>query len=182
MKKYPFNHFLLFLTVAILVVVSCKKTDTPVATVPTPTTLKLQFSNSGKISTFSYKKNGSGFTADTIKLVASNTYAGQAFVLDESQTPAVDLTAVYGSPNKRNYIFIYSIDSLSQKKVTISGDSGDVDDLGYAYAQFFHIGSFQSDNGTLRVLVKYGSDKRISDPTLSGGTTFIDATFPFKLQ
>ncbi len=178
--KFSASATVLLLAGIVFLSDGCKKVETAIAGIPTPTTLQLQFTTGGKTTVFNYRKTSNGVVADTIKVPRSTAYTGKTVVLDTTQNPAADLTQVYAIPNKRDFIVIYTFDP-GTLPVKMEAAPSDVDDLGYSFGQLFTFNSFLGASGTVNVLVKYKSDKRIADPSQSGGTVLINATFPLKV-
>jgi len=168
--------------IAMFISAGCKKTDNSTATtIPNPTTLQLIFAGSGKPDTFSYRKVGSIFTTDSIIIQHLASYAVTTVVLDQSVTPAIDLTATLGDVNPRNYIFY---EAATFNATAASGDAlsltnWDNDDLGFPYRRHFTAAFYANAGatGTFQVSLVQGSDKT----TGIGGTQLINVTFPFRL-
>jgi hypothetical protein len=97
MKNLRKSLTILALALAVVTVSSCKKDEPdPVQDSENLTTLKLNFTADGVTKTFAFKDldgiGGNAPVVDNISLDANKTYSVTVQVLDESKSPAEDIT------------------------------------------------------------------------------------------
>ncbi len=183
MKRFA-NFFLAVLTVSV-VAFSCKKDDnnTPLNEEELITTLRLNLKESGSTTTqvFEFKDpDGEGGNAptrfDPIVLVTGKTYTCDIEVLDESVTPAENITAeILAEANDHQFYF-----EPVGVNINITNLNNDSRGLPVGLNSAWTTGAVSS--GTLKVTLKHKpGNKAAGDPT-SKGETDIEVTFPTSIQ
>lgn len=144
------------------------------------TTVKLTFSRSGETDkVFTFKdSDGAGGNApviDEILLAPNATYTVSVAVLNESVTPAENITEEIET-EKDAHLFVYSV---SGAKVTFAAT--DTDSAGKPVGLTATATTAAASTGSLTLTLKHEADKSAAEP-LNTGETDVEATFVVKIQ
>jgi len=188
MKKLNFNYLILAGSLTILALQGCKK-DKDLVPVPQPTvneqenitTLRLKFTEQGTTNTFTVNyadpdgAGGNPPTSDTIKVVNGKMYDVEAMFLDESKSPAEDLTPEI-LEEKNDHIVCFNVVSGA---VTIART--DLDDNNYeiGLTSTWTIGS-TTGMGHMDITLKHQPE--VKDGTCTPGETDVEAHFDILIQ
>lgn len=142
---------------------------------------------SGAEQTFIYKvQNGFGSTTpgtvqiDTLALTAGTTYNVRLRVLNETASPAEDITEEIIS-EKDEHLFLYTSDAATGAgSITVSG--GSTDGQGRPFNQTAQLAAGAAGSGSLTVtLLHVPTNKAATTPAAAGGETDLEAVFPVRL-
>lgn len=184
MKKIMLTSLTAILLISLF---SCKK-DKP-APVPDEqeliTTLKMQVTDSaGFNQSFQYKiLNGYNSSSpsvqiDTLKLPADKRFYATLSVLNESKSPAEDITAEILAKSEE-HLFVFQSDPSALLRVS----EGNKDSKGQPLNQRFVLSSGTAAGGTFRIqLLHLPTNKNGSTPQSAGGETDLEAVFPVLIQ
>ena len=145
------------------------------------TTVRLSLTKEGEsaATTFSWKSDGQATgeaqSRDSIKLEANATYALSAQFLNESETPAEDITEEI-EEEKDEHLLIF----LPSSTLKLSYSYSDTDDpLGLSGT----VTTSEASTGDLRVVLRHEpkSKDTPTDLTAVGGSTDVDVTFGVKI-
>lgn len=176
-----FRPFLMICLAFALCLTACDKDDDPVDPGDDEeliTTLTITLTNpSNETVSFSFRDldgdGGNDATVETIKLSANTTYTASIEVLNESESPAEDITAEIKEEDE-DHLFIFSPTSANLT-VTITDVDANNDPVGLLSS----VVSGEASTGSLGISLKHQSDK--SNP-LTTGETDIEVTFPVEIQ
>lgn len=186
---------LMVIVLTVVSITSCTKKNDDIITNPTPqeqeliTTIRLVVTNSsGFNKSFNYKiTNGFGSTTPGTKFIedivldASTTYNVSIMVLDESKTPAEDITKEVKEENKDHLFVLESSPNSGAGSISIS--NGSKDDDGAPLNQTIDFTTGMAGNGSLTVTLKHEpTNKNATTAGAAGGETDAQAIFPVKLQ
>ncbi len=140
------------------------------------TTLKVKLTKAGGgETTFTYKTLNGTTTKDEIVLDEGATYAAALQLLDESKTPAEDLTAeIVDESNDHQFFYTPSPSDL----VAISNLDKDKKGANFGLNSTWVAGA--KKNGTLKIVLKHYDDAKSTDPTK--GETDLEVLFEVKVQ
>ncbi len=144
----------------------------------TITTLKLKVSPSGSSThqVFNYKTLNGVTTKDTVLLSANSGYTATIEILDETKSPADNVTLeIAEKKNEHQFFFVTSPSGL----VTFSNfdKDGNGKDVGLASV----VTTTSVGKGTLRIVLKHlGSDPKTGN--IASGETDVDAIFDVVVQ
>ncbi len=143
------------------------------------TTVKLQFSADGKTETFSYSdKDGDGGMTpkiDDIVLEANKKYVVSVQVLDESKTPAEDITQDI-TENKEEHLFVFTPSPAS----LITYSYGDKDKNGFPVGLLGNITTNSVGVGKVKVQLRHQplvNGKISKDGTANPGSDDVNIEF-----
>jgi len=128
--------------------------------------------------------DGDGGTAATITggtLAANETYAGSIELLNETETPAEDVTEEIAEEDDEHQFFFQS--DIAGLAVAYGDTDGDGNPLGLKIT----VTTVDAGTGTLTVTLRHEPDKNASgvaegDITNAGGETDIEVDFPVEVQ
>jgi hypothetical protein len=140
------------------------------------TTLKVKLNKAGGgTSEFTFKSLSGTTTKDEIVLDEGATYAASIQLLDESKTPAKDVTPeIISESNEHQFFYTPTPPSL----VTISNLDKDKKGMNFGINSTWVAGTKQS--GTLKIVLKHYHGSKSTDPTK--GDTDIEVLFNVKVQ
>ncbi len=152
------------------------------------TTLQLVLTPDGGGTTATLKfqdLDGDGGTAPTItadKLAANTTYTGTITLLNESESPAEDITVEVKEEGAEHQFFYATTAGLN-----ISFAYNDQDSDGNPIGLDFTLVTGDASTGTLRVTLRHEPDKTatdvsIGDITNAGGETDIEVDFDVTIE
>lgn len=153
------------------------------------TTIQLVVTNSnGFNETFNYKvDNGIGSSnpstpvIDDVVLGAGTTYNVEIKVLNESETPAEDVTEEVIEESADHLFLLQSSPETGAGSISFS--AGSLDANGDAFNQTISFTSGDAGSGQLTVTLKHEpTDKSATIPTDAGGETDAQAIFPVTIQ
>ena len=187
--NYKFLPFLFAVIVTTMTISSCREDDTP----PPPvneeeviTTLNVFLTDTaGNTITFSFVDlDGDGGNAPTITggtLMTGMTYSGSMSLLNESETPAEDITIEIQEEDDEHQFFFSSDDAT----FAYTDQDGNGNPVGLTFDMT--TGSTSNSNASMTVILRHEPDKAgagVSDGdiTNAGGETDIEVTFPFELN
>lgn len=171
---------------------SCKKdpvTNPSVTEEELITTLKLTVTDSNNVSTsFVYKiENGFGSTTqgtiqiDTIKLAPNYMYSYALTVLNESESPVIDITEEVLEEKDEHLFFLTS--NPASGAGSIGQSDGNVDNGGHPFNQEGKLTTGSSGSGTFTItLLHEPTDKHGTSTAATGGETDAEAVYPVLLQ
>lgn len=135
------------------------------------TTLKVKLTKAGGgETTFTYKTLNGTTTKDEIVLDEGATYTATLQLLDESKTPAEDLTSeIVNESNEHQFFYTPSPADL----VTISNLDKDKKGANFGLNSTWVAGG--KKNGTLKIVLKHYDDTKSTDPTK--GETDLEVLF-----
>ncbi len=187
-KDYKYTTLLLFAFIGILTITSCGDDDPePPEEEELITTLNLTLTSaSGDVSTFTWQDldgDGGGIDpiVDIITLEANQTYTGSIELLNESESPAEDITAEVRDEDDEHQFFFQSTTA------GLSVAYGDEDDNGNPLGLINTITTGDANSGDLLITLIHRPEKEAEgvmdgDITNAGGTTDVAATFPVNVQ
>lgn len=173
----------LLLTLGVFIIIAsltgCKKDD------PEPeneneliTTVKLTFTEGDDILTYSWKDLTPGTGVDPIisdiALEAGKTYAVAVEFLDESKTPADNITEEVSEESDEHIVFIYP----SVSGATWSATDKDVNNLPIGLEGTFT--ATTAGNGKLRVVLRHQPGSK--DGSFTPGSSDLDVEFPLVIE
>jgi len=192
------KHDLKVISLALLAtaatITGCKKDeDDPVTPAPPPneeeliTTLELHFHSSGGAEHKHFKftdLDGDGGNAPVIMadtLSADSLYSVEIEVLNESETPAEDITAEITDEDEDHQFFF----QVSGANATVVYADADANGNPVGLASTWTIGA--ASNGTVVVTLRHEPNKSAAgvssgDITNAGGDTDIEVTFPVVIE
>jgi hypothetical protein len=158
----------------------CKKTTVTVE--ENITTVKLNFLNKGVASSATFKDSdgpgGNNPTIDTIYLTSEQQIDCSVEILDESQTPIVNLTSeILQESNAHLFLYKIQVDNL---QVVYN----DTDDLGknFGLKTLWKTGNITDLKiGALTVILRHEPTNK-NDLANPGGETDVEVTFPVKFN
>ncbi len=186
-----------YMTMALLAataITGCKKDDDdPVAPAPAPneeeviTTLRLHFHSAHDVEHFHFEftdLDGDGGNAPVIEadtLSADSLYTVTVEVLNESESPAEDITAEILAEDEDHQFFF----QVSGANATVVYNDADADGNPVGLATTWTIGA--ASNGNVIVTLRHEPDKGATgvssgDITNAGGETDIEVTFPVVIE
>lgn len=144
------------------------------------TTVELTFSRAGQADqVFTFKdEDGAGGKSpviDDIVLAANTAYTVKVSVLNESISPAEDITEEIEA-EKDAHLFVYQV---SGANATFSAT--DTDSKGKPVGLNAAVTTAGASSGTLKLTLKHEADKSAAEP-LNTGETDVEATFVLKIQ
>ncbi|HAB90582.1 MAG TPA: type 1 periplasmic binding fold superfamily protein [Bacteroidetes bacterium] len=187
--NYKYLPFLFTIVAMTMSISSCSEDDTPLPAVNEEeviTTLNVFLTDTaGNTITFSFVDlDGDGGNAPTITggtLMTGMTYSGSMTLLNESETPAEDITIEIQEEDEEHQFFFSSNDATFAYT--------DQDSLGNPVGLTFDMatGSMSNPSAAMTVVLRHEPDKAgvgVSDGdiTNAGGETDIEVTFPFELN
>lgn len=149
------------------------------------TTLTVDLVADGTSAQFSYVDlDGDGGDAPTItadNLLANTTYTGSITLLNESETPAEDITAEIQDEDEDHQFFFAS----SSSNITVTYDDQDAD--GNPVGLSFTLVTGDATSETFTVTLRHEPDKTGTgvadgDITNAGGETDIEVDFSFDIE
>ncbi len=149
------------------------------------TTVRLTFSSGTDTFTAEWKdEDGDGAMdpmVDDIVLASGTTYTMVLQILNESETPAENITEEIEEEAEEHQFFFVASDALN---LTVEYDDEDADGNPVGLKNVFTAGG--ASTGTLTVILKHEPNKtaagvRDGDPTNAGGETDIETTPPFNV-
>ncbi|HRH69780.1 MAG TPA: type 1 periplasmic binding fold superfamily protein [Flavobacteriales bacterium] len=192
------NHQLKVISLALLAtaatITGCKKDeDDPVTPAPLPneeeviTTLRLTFTSSGGAETKVFNfvdADGDGGGAPVIttdELSNDSIYSVAIEVLNESETPAEDITTEIADEDEDHQFFF----QVSGANATVVYTDADANGNPVGLASTWTIGA--ASNGTVVVTLRHEPNKSAAgvssgDITNAGGDTDIEVTFPVVIE
>jgi len=184
--KMNFNtKTVLSLLAAGLVAVSCDKDDDeiePVNEEEVITTMNVTLTaDSGTITLQTQDLDGDGPNAPVIdisgNLAANTTYAGSIELLNETESPAEDITEEVAEENLEHQFFFSASGAIT------STAYADTDSDGNPLGILFSVTTGDAGNGTLQITLRH-EPKKPNDGTLSdaGGETDIAQTFNVVIE
>lgn len=190
MKKVIYSIF----AIAALAIsfTSCEKdpvTEPDVTEEELITTVRLIVTDSNNVEhPFVYKvENGFGsatqgtVTIDTVKLMLGKMFTYRIEVLNESVSPAADITAEVLSEKDAHLFFLASSPSTGAGSITMSNGSKDNQNL--PFNQTGTMASGLAGSGTLTItLLHEPTDKNGNSTAATGGETDAEAVFPVLIQ
>lgn len=185
MKKLTHNTFLLLTSLSLIFVQSCSDDhdDDHDHENELITTAKLSFTNttSNTIQTFSWRQPGGPGTAitfDTIRLYPDSTYFTSIQVLDESKTPATDITPEIRLLKDEHQFFYYS----GTNRLVIS--NLDKDNKNFPLGLTFTAQTSLNGNevSQLRVVLKHYTDAAPKTTDPQAGSTDLDISLPLIVK
>lgn len=186
-----------YMTMALLAataITGCKKDDDdPVAPAPAPneeeviTTLRLHFHSANDVEHFHFEftdLDGDGGNAPVIEadtLSADSLYTVTVEVLNESESPAEDITAEILAEDEDHQFFF----QVSGANATVAYNDADANGNPVGLATTWTIGA--ASNGSVIVTLRHEPDKGATgvssgDITNAGGETDIEVTFPLVIE
>lgn len=181
--------FLLLLSITFLVVFNSCKDDDPVEDPEEEVITTLNFTltpTTGDVVTLAFSDpDGDGGNAPTITggtLQADMTYTGSLELLNESESPAEDITAEISEEDDEHQFF-FSTSSDLNLSVSYADQDGNGNPLGLSTTLMTGAAS----TGTLTVILRHEPAKDASgvsggDITNAGGETDIEVTFDVTIQ
>ena len=180
---------LLFVVAVTMTISSCSEDDTP----PPPineeeliTTLNVFLTDTaGNTVTFSFvdPDGDGGITPDIAggTLMTGMTYSGTIILLNESETPAEDITIEIQEEDDEHQFFFSSDDAT----FAYTDQDGNGNPVGLTFNMT--TGSMSNPNATMTVVLRHDLNKAgigVSDGdiTNAGGETDIEVTFPYELN
>ena len=187
--NYKFLPFFAATIALIMTFSACSEDDTP----PPPpneeeviTTLNVFLTDdNGNTVTFSFEDlDGEGGNAPTITggdLSIGTTYSGTITLLNETETPAEDVTLEIQEEDDEHQFF-FSSDAAT---FAYTDQDGDGNPLGLTFTMT--TSSDVNDGAAMTVVLrhepdKFGTDVSSGDITNAGGETDIEVTFPFTIN
>lgn len=187
--NYKFLPFLFGVVAMTMTISSCSEDDTP----PPPVneeeviiTLNVFLTDTaGNTVTFSFVDlDGDGGNAPTIStdsLLTGMTYSGTITLLNESETPAEDITLEIQEEDDEHQFFFSSDDAT----FAYTDQDGNGNPVGLTFTMT--TGSMMNHGAAMTVTLRHEPDKAgvgVSDGdiTNAGGETDIEVTFPFHLH
>lgn len=175
---------ILALAVAVITVSSCKKdAPDPVQDSENLTTLKLNFTSGGVTKTFAFKDidgiGGNAPVVDNISLDANKTYSVTVQVLDESKSPAEDITSEIETESFE-HLFVYTPTPSNLLTITRTDKDNRNLEIGLKASAV----TTNAGTGTLRVVLYHQPPQNgvpIKDGTAKGSTDF-DAQFNVTIK
>ncbi|MDW8274188.1 MAG: hypothetical protein RMJ53_08180 [Chitinophagales bacterium] len=132
--------------------------------------IKLVKSGSNQSLTYSFRSLGGNVTKDTIILESNSTYSASIQLLDESKSPAEDLTPeIKEESNDHQFFYIPSPSDL------IEITNLDKDKKGMNFGLNATWKTFVSKSGTLKIVLKHYHGNKSNDP--AKGETDIEILF-----
>jgi hypothetical protein len=189
------SHILLLAAVFAFVFSSCRKDRDPEPLEQEViTTMTLRFVNTADATdtpTFTFRDpDGDGGSAptkfDTVSLRAAATYHLMIELLDESDSPAGDITEEVKEEGHEHQFF-FSTQPTGLATVTYADTDKDGNPIGIHSLVSTNAQSTTDNNGKLRVILRHALNKTAAgvkdgDMTNAGGDTDIDVSFPFILE
>lgn len=147
------------------------------------TTAKLTFTNtiSNTIQTFSWRQPGGPGTAitfDTIRLYVDSTYFTSIQVLDESKTPATDITPEIRLLKDEHQFFYYS----GINRLVISNLDKDNRNLPLGLTFTAQTSANGNELSQLRVVLKHYTDAAPKSTDPQAGSTDLDISLPLIVK
>ena len=185
--KLQYVSFLIAVT--ILSINACEKDDPdPVNPEEIITTLTYSLTpvNGGTTITFQFKDlDGDGGNAPIItngNLEANTTYEGFIALLNESVTPAEDITKEVDTEAEEHQLFYVPQNGLDAS-ISYADEDANANPLGLATM----LTTGDASQGQLQIILRHEPDKTASgvatgDPTNAGGETDIEVTFEVSIQ
>ncbi|MDI9865384.1 hypothetical protein QM480_13670 [Flectobacillus sp. DC10W] len=175
---------ILALAIAVITVSSCKKdAPDPVQDSENLTTLKLNFTSGGVTKTFAFKDldgiGGNAPVVDNISLDANKTYSVTVQVLDESKSPAEDITSEIETESFE-HLFVYTPTPSNLLTITRTDKDNRNLEVGLKASAV----TTNAGTGTLRVVLYHQPPQNgvpIKDGTAKGSTDF-DAQFNVTIK
>lgn len=182
------NKFFLIATVFIAFLASCEKEPHDHNDEELITTIKLDFTNtqSGAVSTLLFQDiDGDGGNAPVITvdtLMANSTYTMAVTLLNESETPAENITTEVEEEGTKHQFFFEQSSGLN---LTIA--YADTDDDGKPIGLSNTANTGAASNGSLTITLRHEPDKSASgvsggNLTNAGGATDIEVTFDIVVE
>jgi len=180
MNKSRFNPFFLMLLGIVVVLSGCKKDD------PEPedeneliTTVQLKFTDGTNVQTFQWRDiDGDGGAAPTIQniaLKANKTYKLDVSLLDESKTPAEDITEEVEKESDEHLLVF-----TSSPSALLTYTYGDKDANNFPIGITGSLKTAAAGTGTLQVVLRHQppvNGMRQKNGTATPGSTDVDVTF-----
>jgi hypothetical protein len=163
------NRKQIIFLLSIVLLFSCKPDDHTHDAGELITTIKLSFKNSGKV--FQYKLINGAVTADTIKIAKNTIDTINVSILDETKTPAMDLTAEILAEKNDHQFFYTSSAGLNLSTRYLDKDAND-----FPVGLTMEISASAVSQGNLTVVLKHQPD--IKNGSSSVGSTDANVTFP----
>ncbi len=180
------KRFLLFAPVALLLLLgSCDKDEpTPQEDNENVTTVSLKFTENGVTKTFSFKDldgdGGNAPTIDKISLEANKTYTLSVEILDETKSPAENITEEI-EEQKDEHLFEYVATPASI--LAISGK--DKDSRGFDVGLTATVKTSATGTGKLQVVLHHQppvNGNPIKNGSFTVGSTDFDGTFDVEIK
>ncbi len=187
MKKHNTNTLkLIALFIAFIFLTSCDNNDDPVVEEELITTVITTLTNGDQTITLTYKDlDGDGPNAPSVlvsgNLMANTTYEGSTIFLNETETPAENITEEIQELDIEHQIFYQAPSSLG------SFNYVDFDIDGKPLGLEFDYLTGNTATGNLTVTLRHlpnksGSGVSNGDITNAGGSTDVVAVFPIVIQ
>jgi hypothetical protein len=182
------NKIYMLCTLSVLFAASCRRQNNP-----SPpgeeneliTTVRLQFTDSltGNVSLFSWRQPGgpgTAISADTIVLAANKTYRATVKILDESKSPAFDVTAEIKAACNEHRFFYTSTTTRISTTITDRDSLNPPMELGLQFTASTSLNG--QATGTYRVLLKHYTAASPKTAGASAGSSDIDVSFPIRVD
>jgi hypothetical protein len=178
------KHIQLFAVVVLagLIITSCKKKEDDVEEEENITTVKVTLTpvTGGTAQTFTWKDvDGPGGNApviDQIVLAASIPSTCSLQFLDESKTPAADITPEIIAEGKDHQVY-YEATGVS---VTVNTLNTDANGLPLGNTSFW--GNSGTGTGSMKITLKHKPGTKAAGDPVTKGETDIEVVFPVKIQ
>jgi hypothetical protein len=180
MNKLRFNLFLVMLLGIVVGLSGCKKEDAaPEDENELITTVQLKFTDGTNVQTFQWRDiDGDGGAAPTIQniaLKANKTYKLDVSLLDESKTPAEDITEEVQEESDE-HLFVFTPSPTALMTYTY----GDKDANNFPIGITGSLKTSAAGTGTLQVVLRHQppvNGMRQKNGTATPGSTDVDVTF-----
>lgn len=179
-SKYLRTFFALFISA--LIMTSCSNDDDPVVVDEEEVITTMNVSlNNGEIELQSQDLDGDGPDAPVItvsgNLAANTTYTGSIELLNETETPAENITTEVSAEATSHQFFFASSGSITGTTYT------DTDDNGNPVGLVFELTTGAAGTGTLQITLRH-EPKKPNDGSLAdaGGETDIAQSFTLTVE